>query len=164
MRPEGRPQRADTSRIARSRVLLAEDNDVNALLARRMLEKVGCVVVHVTDGVAAVDAVRSSLDGHQPPFDLVLMDLHMPRLGGIEATAELRRLAALPGGPPLSMPPIVALTANAFAEDRQRCLAAGLDDYLAKPFDKHELLAMIERWRARGPTQFDPSDNAGTAA
>ena len=122
-------------------VLLAEDNAVNALLATRMLEKSGCTVVRVSDGEQAVAAVKHSLDQGQKPFDLVLMDIHMPRLDGLAAAAAIRAQAA-----GRALPPMVALTANAFSEDRDRCLAAGLDDYLAKPFHKSDLTALLDRW------------------
>ncbi len=122
-------------------VLLAEDNAVNALLATRMLEKSGCTVVHVGDGEQAVAAVMRSLEPGERAFDLVLMDIHMPRLDGLAATAGIRALAA-----GRALPPIVALTANAFSEDRDRCIAAGLDDYLAKPFHKSDLTALLDRW------------------
>ena len=130
-----------------TRVLLAEDNAVNALLARCMLEKAGCIVVHVTDGAQAVDAVAATFAGSQPAFDLVLMDIHMPRLDGLQAAGAIRRLAALDPAAQARLPRMVALTANAFAEDRERCLAAGLDDYLAKPFQRSELTALLTRWR-----------------
>ncbi len=125
------------------RVLLAEDNAINALLACRMLEAIGCEVVHASDGAAAVSAFERSLaqDGHA--FDLILMDVHMPRLDGLEAAAEIRRLA---GTQASDVPPLVALTANAFDEDRRRCLEAGFDDYLAKPFEKQELVDLLVRW------------------
>jgi PAS domain S-box-containing protein len=129
-------------------VLLAEDNPVNALLASRMLASAGCSVVHVSDGEQAVAAVARSLDQGQRRFHLVLMDVHMPRMDGLAATAAIRALAdarALAA----ALPPIVALTANAFAEDRDRYLASGLDDYLAKPFEKRELMDLIARWDAR---------------
>ena len=138
------------------RVLLAEDNAVNALLARRMLEQTGCEVVHVPDGEQAVLAMQRSLDGDTPAFDIVLMDVHMPRLDGLAATTTIRRHAAEEPARLLRLPPIVALTANAFAEDRQRCLAAGLDDYLAKPFQKRELIALLERWDRRRQASAEP--------
>jgi PAS domain S-box-containing protein len=142
------------------RVLLAEDNPINALLARRVVENAGCTTVLVTDGRKAVDAVRRTLDGSEPPFDVILMDVHMPELDGLEAAAELRRLAIelnlAVADPryPFSLPPIVALTANAFAEDRQRCLDAGMDDYLSKPFERAELEAILDRWCGTMPVRL----------
>jgi CheY-like chemotaxis protein len=127
------------------RVLLAEDNEINSLLAKRMLEKCGCDYIAVPNGEEAVAAVRRSLDGEAPLVDLVLMDIFMPQLDGVEATRAIRELyaAQMPGTP---VPPIVALTANAFAEDKQRYLEAGMDDYLAKPFDKAALEGLLKRW------------------
>ena len=133
----------------RMNVLLAEDNEINALVARRMLEHADCDVTHVVNGRQAVDAIAGSLltDG----FDLVLMDMHMPVMDGIEATREITDLIASIafGLAPRRRPRIVALTANAFAEDRLRCLAAGMDDYLSKPFERHEFETLLERLRDR---------------
>lgn len=126
-------------------VLLAEDNAVNALLARRMLESCGCSVVHVIDGEQAINAVVKSLQAGRRRFDMVLMDIHMPRMDGLAAAAQMRALGAISAEPSV-IPPMVALTANAFVEDRERCLTAGFDDYLAKPFHKADLTALIERW------------------
>jgi CheY-like chemotaxis protein len=143
---------APSGQPSHCRVLLAEDNAVNALLARVMLQKSGCDVTHVTDGEQALEAVKASISGEKPAIDLVLMDIHMPRMDGLQAAAAIRALA-LPspgsgsGATAPRLPVMVALTANAFAEDRERCLAAGLDDYLAKPFQKSELAALLTRWR-----------------
>ncbi len=128
------------------RVLLVEDNDINALLARRMLEKAGCVIQHVKDGQKGLDAVTASFAGDAAPIDLVLMDVHMPVLDGLEAARRLKQML-VPAGHRL--PPIIALTANAFAEDRQSCLDAGMDGYLAKPFETHELEHVLARFVAR---------------
>lgn len=131
--------------VSRGRsVLLVEDNEINALLARRMSEKAGCVVHHAPSGPAALDWCEKLLSTGEC-VDLVLMDIHMPEMDGFETTRRARRLFSSRGR--LS-PPIVALTANAFAEDRKRCLDAGLDDYLAKPFDRSELEALLEKWCA----------------
>jgi signal transduction histidine kinase/CheY-like chemotaxis protein len=138
----------DRRRAASARVLVAEDNGVNALLATRLLEREGCTVVRVSTGDEAVAAVARTIGGQEPAYDLVLMDIFMPRLDGIEATRAIRRLLAqLPesGRPAL---PIVAVTANAFAEDRERYLEAGLDDHLAKPFDGQALRGLLARWLA----------------
>ena len=140
----------------RRRVLLAEDNEINSLLAKRVLEKCGCDYIAVPNGEDAVAAVRRSLDGEGPIVDLVLMDIFMPRLDGLEATRAIRELyAARDSG--RAVPPIVALTANAFAEDKQRYLDAGMDDYLSKPFDKAGLVAVLKRW-------FGPTAGADTNA
>ena len=127
-------------------VLLVEDNEINALLARRMLEKIGCKVRHCVNGREAVEAFRRVLDGSERAYDIVLMDAHMPVLDGLEATRAIKELYAVldRGGP--KAPPIVAVTANAFDEDRRRCLEAGMDDYLAKPFDREELHRLLEKW------------------
>jgi PAS domain S-box-containing protein len=131
---------------ARGRVLLAEDNAIGALLARRMIENAGCTSVVVRNGRQAVDAVRRTLDGVDEAFDLILMDVHMPELDGLEAARSINLLVGKASEAPRPGPPIVALTANAFAEDRKRCLEAGMDDYLAKPFDKAEFEALLDRW------------------
>jgi CheY-like chemotaxis protein len=130
----------------RRRVLLAEDNEINSLLAKRVLEKCGCDYLAVPNGEEAVAAVRGTLDGAAPAFDLILMDIFMPQLDGIEAARGIRALYAAPAGDLLEPPPIVALTASAFAEDKKRYLEAGMDDYLAKPFDKASLEAVLRRW------------------
>lgn len=131
---------------ARRRLLLAEDNEINALLAKKVLEKCGCDYVAVTNGVEAVAAVRDTLDEKSLPFDLVLMDIFMPQGNGIEAARAIKALYADLPGRERCAPPIVALTANAFAEDKKRYLEAGMDDYLAKPFDRAGLEAVLNRW------------------
>jgi CheY-like chemotaxis protein len=132
------------ARSRKRRILLAEDNPINALLASSLLDKAGCVTTVVTDGRQAVEAVRGSLADGVPRYDVILMDVHMPELDGLEASRQIRRLEA--AGTPV--PPIIALTANAFAEDRARCLAAGMSDYLAKPFERAELQRVLDRWCA----------------
>jgi signal transduction histidine kinase/AmiR/NasT family two-component response regulator len=130
-------------------VLLAEDNAVNALLAMRLLEREGCHVVRVHTGDEAIAAVARTIAGQDPPYDLVLMDIYMPRLDGIEATRAIRRLFAASSNDMRPALPIIAVTANAFPEDRQRYLAAGMDDYLAKPFDSCALTSVLARWLPR---------------
>ena len=125
----------------RKAVLLAEDNAINALLATKMLEREGYTVTPAVNGCAAVAMVQHALETQQAPFDLILMDIFMPQMDGVEAAGAIRRL--YPAG---ACPPIIALTANAFAEDRQRYLDLGLDDYLAKPFDRAAMTAVLDRW------------------
>jgi PAS domain S-box-containing protein len=135
--------------LAGRHVLIAEDNAINALLAQRMLEKIGCTSVVAADGEEAVALMRQALEGANAAFDLVLMDVHMPKLDGLEAARGMRRMVLEAGSSGRVLPPIVAVTANAFPEDRRRCLEAGLDDYLAKPFDRAELEALIARHMQR---------------
>jgi CheY-like chemotaxis protein len=141
-RDAGAPLAAAVPAPAR-RVLVVEDNDINSLLARRMLEKAGCTIRVVRNGHDALEAMRRVLAGLDAPVDLVLMDVHMPVLDGLDATRRIHELFAGAGGRP---PPIVAVTANAFEEDRRRCLDAGMDDYLAKPFDQADLERLLARW------------------
>ncbi|MFT4262132.1 MAG: response regulator [Nocardioides sp.] len=121
-----------TEEPARPRVLVAEDNEVNQLVAVGILEGLGCEVTVVADGLEAVGAV----DGRR--FDLIFMDVQMPRMDGYAATRRLRA----EGG----TPPIIALTASATDDVRAECLAAGMDDFLTKPLDRDALTAAIERW------------------
>lgn len=149
------PEKPDTSETPPAeagshRVLLVEDNAVNALLATRLLEREGCSIVRARTGDEAVAAVARSLAGVDPPFDLILMDIYMPRLDGIDAARAMRRAVASRNDKNCRLPPIVAVTANAFEADRQRYLAAGMDDYLAKPFDASALRAILRRWLSGG--------------
>jgi CheY-like chemotaxis protein len=130
-------------------VLLVEDNDINALLARAVLEKSGAQVVRVRNGGEAVDQAREALAQTGKGFDLVLMDIHMPDMDGVEAARRIKALYPENARAAEGRPPIVALTANAFVEDRAAYLEAGLDDYLAKPFEKGDLAALLTRWRRR---------------
>lgn len=126
-------------------VLLAEDNEINALLATKVIAKMGCRVEVVTDGEKATARMLAALRGKAAMPDLVLMDIFMPGTDGVEATAAIID-AYDQAGQRDRLPPIIALTANAFAEDRQRYLEAGMDDYLAKPFEIEELAAIMQRW------------------
>jgi signal transduction histidine kinase/CheY-like chemotaxis protein len=123
-------------RRTRLHVLVAEDNAVNQTLARRLLEKRGHTVVVAENGRAALDAME------REAFDLILMDVQMPVLGGLEAAACIRERERLVGGARI---PIVALTANAMAGDRERCIESGMDEYLTKPLQARDLFATMER-------------------
>jgi CheY-like chemotaxis protein len=117
------------------RVLVAEDNKVNQVVVKQMLEKLGCRVDAVANGLEAVEAVRLA------PYHMVFMDVQMPEMDGLTATGAIRAL---------HMPDrrdvwIIALTANAFSEDHRRCIAAGMNDFLAKPIRSDDLKACLER-------------------
>jgi PAS domain S-box-containing protein len=126
-------------------ILLAEDNIVNRRLAELAIKKMGHRLMVVDDGAKAVRAAA------EQPFDLILMDLQMPEMGGLEATAAIRgaeRQAALAGGIPRHIP-IVAMTAHAMSGDRESCLQAGMDDYISKPIQLQVLRELINRVRPR---------------
>jgi CheY-like chemotaxis protein/HPt (histidine-containing phosphotransfer) domain-containing protein len=129
------PARETPPLVRPMRVLLAEDNPVNQRVAVRLLTTRGHHVTLVENGRAAVDAVE------QERFDIVLMDIQMPEMGGLEATAAIRAREARTGGHVR----IVAMTAHALKGDRERCLAAGMDDYLAKPVDRLQLFNAVEQ-------------------
>ena len=130
------PGQAEPARQA-LRLLVAEDNDVNQILINALLTRMGHRVHLVANGRLAVDAVRRG------DYDLVLMDLQMPEMDGMEATQAIRAL-----GGTFAELPVIAMTANAFDEDRQACLAAGMDDYVAKPIDVAQLAEAIARCTA----------------
>jgi CheY-like chemotaxis protein len=130
------PQAADALSI-----LIAEDNDINALLARALLERLGHRATVARDGAAAVEAWRAARAANTP-YDLVLMDLHMPVTDGIAATRHIR--AAEAGG---ARTTIIALTADALSEDRDACLAAGMDGFLTKPLDRERLAEVLASLR-----------------
>jgi signal transduction histidine kinase/DNA-binding response OmpR family regulator len=132
------PVRQDRSPALGGRVLVAEDNPVNQQVAAAMLESLGVSSCMAANGVQAIERIA------QEPFDLVLMDCQMPEMDGFEATAEIRKRQQQ--GRLRGRLPVIALTANAVEGDRERCLAAGMDDYLSKPFTREQLAAMIERW------------------
>jgi signal transduction histidine kinase/CheY-like chemotaxis protein len=117
--------------------LLVEDNAVNQEVARGMLEQLDCQVTTVADGRQAVTAVQ------QQPFDLIFMDCQMPVMDGFEATRAIRQWEQDQGREPI---PIVALTANALHGDRERCLEAGMTDYLGKPFTMRQILRMVNAY------------------
>ncbi|MBV9510992.1 MAG: response regulator, partial [Caulobacteraceae bacterium] len=121
------------------RILLAEDNQINTLLARTLLEKEGYDVDCVSDGVEAVEAVRSQA------YDLILMDVQMPRMDGLAATRAIRALPGAAGGTS-----IVAMTANAMAGDMEACVEAGMNGYVSKPIDPETFLRTLKRTLSGG--------------
>jgi CheY-like chemotaxis protein len=117
--------------------LVAEDNPVNRELAHYILDQLGAVSLMATNGLEALDVLA------RHSVDLVLMDCQMPELDGYQATERLREIESRDGRKRV---PVIALTANALVGDRERCLAAGMDDYLPKPFTRNELFAVLRKW------------------
>jgi signal transduction histidine kinase/CheY-like chemotaxis protein len=138
-------------------VLVAEDNRINALLACKIVERAGGKATVVEDGRSAIAAIWETIERKRPAFDLILMDVLMPEIDGLTATKSIKALYADRKDLGLSCPPIIALTANAFAEDRERCRAAGMDDYLAKPFDARDLYNLLLRWTAEPAAAASPA-------
>ena len=128
---------ADLSAIAGSRLLLVEDNEMNQDVAVELLKDAGFAVEVAADGQLALDMLQQHPAGH---YDAVLMDMQMPVLDGLSATIELRKL------PQFAALPVVAMTANAMEQDRERCLAAGMNDYVAKPIDPDLLWSVLLKW------------------
>jgi PAS domain S-box-containing protein len=128
-----------------ARILLAEDEPINQEVSRGLLENAGLVVDLAEDGIAAVDFAQRNR------YALILMDIQMPRLNGLDAT---RRIRALPG---CASTPILAMTANAFDEDRESCLAAGMNDHIPKPIDPGQLYVVLMKWLDANGESFDPT-------
>jgi CheY-like chemotaxis protein len=114
------------------RILLAEDNPINQRVAKLMLKHAGFNVDVANDGSEALEAHSSS------PYDVILMDCQMPELDGFEATSRIRQLNQ-------PQPVIIAVTAHAFVGERERCLTAGMDDYLSKPFTADQLVTIVRK-------------------
>jgi two-component system, sensor histidine kinase and response regulator len=142
------------------RILVAEDNRVNRQFVTRVLEKRGHFTTIATNGREAVDAISRAAPGH---FDVVLMDVQMPEMDGLSATVLIRQHERSTG----THVPIVAMTAHAMTGDRERCLAAGMDDYVSKPLHPHELVEVVERRSAaethRKAADREPAGEAGAS-
>jgi signal transduction histidine kinase/HPt (histidine-containing phosphotransfer) domain-containing protein len=117
-----------------TRILLVEDNVINQQVASGILKRAGYVIHVVDDGLAAIDAAQGG------NYDLILMDLQMPKMGGVEATTVIRKIARY------QHTPVIAMTAHAMRETRDECLRGGMDDHVVKPFDPRGFLAVVRRW------------------
>jgi len=133
---------------AQRKILVVDDEPINRAIVEALLEDTGLLVDSAQDGVEALQKARSGV------YDLVLMDMQMPNLNGIEATTRLREL------PGYAQTPILAMTANAFAEDRASCLAAGMNDFIVKPIDPELLFAVLLKWLEKFPRQEEQSYRA----
>ena len=143
------PVAIDHTKLRGRRVLLVEDNDINQEIASEILRQAGIEVTLAGDGREALDRVRSQ------PFDVVLMDMQMPVMDGIEATREIRKEARF------QTLPVIAMTANVMAEDIRRCFDAGMNDHIGKPIDVEELMGKLEQWTR--PRSEDDDDDAPPA-
>lgn len=119
---------------SRFRILLAEDNPVNQKVGKLILQKAGFEIDVVPDGKQALEAHRAD------PYDVILMDCQMPVMDGLEASRAIRSLDS-------PQPVIIAVTANAMLGEREKCLEAGMNDYLSKPFQAQHLVNLVKRWR-----------------
>lgn len=126
------------------KILVAEDNEVNQKVIRFILGKFGHLLEFANDGLEAMRKLESER------YDIILMDCQMPNLDGLQTTVRIRANEAASRN---ARVPIVALTANAMVGDREKCLAAGMDDFLAKPFKPEEIRNKIQQWAARGENQ-----------
>ena len=137
-------------------ILVAEDNPVNQEVALGMLENLDCRVEAVSNGLEAVEVLTTR------GFDLILMDCQMPEMDGYQATQLIRQTEQATNGDEDSIP-IIALTAHAMEGARERCLAAGMDDYLAKPFTQEQLAEVLERWlKKEGAIDGDAAAQTGS--
>jgi len=134
------PQPANTEQWGELQILLAEDNIINQKVALGYLRKLGLRADVVGTGVAAIEALATT------SYDLVLMDLQMPEMGGLEATRLIRSPESTARNPQI---PIIAMTANSMQGDQQKCLDAGMNDYIAKPVTPNSLAAVLENWLPR---------------
>ena len=154
------PALAAASPPAGTRVLLVEDDPINGTIARAMLESLGCAVIQAVNGRQAVELASPG------GIDVVLMDCQMPEMDGFAATRAIRTYEQVRagGGGPTRPVPIIALTANAMQGDRERCLAAGMDDYLSKPFTRADLGSRLAHWTNRAPSRAARSEQEGAVA
>lgn len=129
----------DKFSVAGRRILLVEDNDLNAEIAMELLKEEGLLVERANDGVICIEMMEKASAGY---YDLILMDIQMPILNGYDTTRKIRKMADAKK----ASIPIIAMTANAFAEDKQRALAVGMNDHVAKPIDMNKLIPTLQKY------------------
>ena len=129
----------DKKSLAGKRILLAEDNDINAEIAMELLKEEGLILERAENGVICVEKLEKAPEGY---YDLILMDVQMPDMDGYDATRKIRRL----DDPEKAKIPIIAMTANTFSKDRKMALSSGMDDYVSKPVDMNLLVPLLERY------------------
>ncbi|MDQ1363363.1 MAG: hypothetical protein QG652_1224, partial [Pseudomonadota bacterium] len=139
--PDTQSQAAGAEAVLQGHVLLVEDNPVNQIVAKKMLEKIGISFEVANNGQEAVDRLQQT---HH--FDLVLMDCQMPLMDGYAATGEIRKREQQET---LAHLTVIAMTANAMEGDRAKCIEAGMDDYVSKPVKQAELQSMLQKWLAK---------------
>ena len=130
---------ADRESLRGTRILLTEDNDLNAEIATELLQEEGCTVDRAKDGVECVDMLEKAANG---TYQMILMDVQMPVMNGYDATKKIRRM----DDPQKANIPIVAMTANAFSEDKQVALDAGMNDHIAKPINMSVLVPTLRKY------------------
>ena len=129
----------DKKSLAGKRILLAEDNDINAEIAMELLKEEGLILERAENGVICVEKLEKAPEGY---YDLILMDVQMPDMDGYDATRKIRRL----DDPEKAKIPIIAMTANTFSKDRKMALSSGMDDYVSKPVDMNLLVPLLEKY------------------
>jgi PAS domain S-box-containing protein len=139
----------ETHILADKKILLVEDNEMNRVVAETILKQYGATISEAVNGMDALDALRHN------HFDIVLMDIQMPVMDGLEATRHIRQELA-------SNIPIIALTANAVKGEMEKCIQAGMNDYLSKPFEEEDLIRLIAKWLGR-ETHFGPAKTTEVA-
>ncbi|MBQ4810769.1 response regulator [Pseudoalteromonas luteoviolacea] len=135
---------ADIPNLENVKILLVEDNPINQIVATQFLEKTGCFISKAMDGIEALKALE------EQRFDIILMDCQMPNMDGFECTRTIRQSPSTYG-----CPYIIAITANAFAEDKEKCLQAGMDDFVAKPIESITLYSCLKSWNSIDKNESD---------